>query len=428
MNKKRKRGKTMQKLIINGGKRLSGEVTVQGAKNAVLPILAATVLCRGEAVLHNCPRLSDTYSAMRILTYLGCSASFDSCLTDTVIVRTEGLDRSSINDSLMREMRSSVFFMGALLGRTGQCSITYPGGCDIGSRPIDIHISALKKMGVSITEAHGHIECSGRPKGAKLTLSFPSVGATENIILAAALADGTTEITNAAREPEIVDLAHFLNRCGADIRGAGEGKILINGVKELRGCEYEIMPDRIAAATFLACTAATGGEITLRKCVPSHLDAVNAVFEQMGCRIYSSGGTIMFSAAKPLKAVDTVRTMVYPGFPTDCQAFVMAALCTAEGTTVFAENIFENRYQHTGGFQRMGADIRVEGKVAVVEGVKKLYGAKTSAPDLRGGAGLVAAALSAEGTSEISDIHYIDRGYEAIEKTLSSLGADIKRI
>lgn len=418
----------MQKLIINGGKKLCGEVAVQGAKNAVLPILAAALLCNGEVTLRNCPRLSDTYSALRILNYLGCFAGFDICVPDAVTVRPCGLDRNDINDSLMREMRSSIFFMGALLGRTGRCRISFPGGCDIGSRPIDIHLSALRKMGVTVTEGFGGIDCSGKPKGAKISLSFPSVGATENIILAAATAQGTTEISNAAREPEIACLSGFLNSCGADIRGAGGGRIVINGVKELHGCEYEIMPDRIAAATFLACTAAAGGEITLRRCIPPQLDAVNAVFEQMGCLIHVKDDNIMFSARKPLRAADTVRTMVYPGFPTDCQAFVMAAMCTANGTAVFVENIFENRYQHTGGLQRMGADIRVEGKVAVVEGVKRLCGAKVCAPDLRGGAGLVAAALSAEGASEITDIRYIDRGYESIERTLAALGADIKRV
>lgn len=418
----------MQKLIINGGKKLCGEVMVQGAKNAVLPVLAAALLCNGEVTLRNCPRLSDTYSALRILNYLGCFAGFDICVPDAVTVRPCGLDRNDINDSLMREMRSSIFFMGALLGRTGRCRISFPGGCDIGSRPIDIHLSALRKMGVTVTEGFGGIDCSGKPKGAKISLSFPSVGATENIILAAATAQGTTEISNAAREPEIACLSGFLNSCGADIRGAGGGRIVINGVKELHGCEYEIMPDRIAAATFLACTAAAGGEITLRRCIPPQLDAVNAVFEQMGCLIHVKDDNIMFSARKPLRAADTVRTMVYPGFPTDCQAFVMAAMCTANGTAVFVENIFENRYQHTGGLQRMGADIRVEGKVAVVEGVKRLCGAKVCAPDLRGGAGLVAAALSAEGASEITDIRYIDRGYESIERTLAALGADIKRV
>ncbi|MCI5904648.1 MAG: UDP-N-acetylglucosamine 1-carboxyvinyltransferase [Oscillospiraceae bacterium] len=420
----------MQKLIINGGKRLRGEITVQGAKNAALPILAASVLCGGEVVLHNCPRLSDVYSAMRILTYLGCGAGFDGTEKNTVTVNTSVLDKYEISDKLMREMRSSIFFLGALVGRTGRCRLSFPGGCDIGRRPIDIHISALRKMGVTVNEEYGCIDClcENRLKGAKIPLSFPSVGATENIILAAVLAEGTTEITNAAREPEIACLAEFLNRCGADIRGAGSSTVVINGVSSLHGCEFEIMPDRIAAATYLACTAAAGGEIIVKGCVPRHLDAVNAVFEQSGCSVHCTEDSVFFGALKPLKAVDIIRTMVYPGFPTDCQAFVMAALCRGEGTSVFVENIFENRYSHTEELRRMGADIRTEGKVAVVTGVKRLYGAKISAPDLRGGAGLAAAALSAEGTSEISGVCHIDRGYEDIEGVLSSLGADIRRI
>ncbi len=418
----------MQKLIINGGKRLNGEITVQGAKNAALPIMAASLLCDGKVILKNCPHIADTYCALRILNSLGCSGSFSSG-RNTVTIDSSGLCRSEITDELMREMRSSVFFMGALTGRMGQCRISLPGGCNIGQRPVDIHISALKKMGVTVTEEHGSINCicDGRLKGAEIALSFPSVGATENIMLAAVTAKGTTEISNAAREPEIADLAEFLNRCGADISGAGTGSIIIRGKEKLHGCEYEIMPDRICTATYLACTAAASGEILVKKCIPEHIRPVAAVFEQMGCSFYSCADRVYLSSRKPLKAADIVRTMVYPGFPTDCQAFVMAALCKAEGTSVFVENIFENRYQHASELKRMGADIRVEGKVAVVKGVKNLYGAKITACDLRGGAGLVAAALSAEGTSEISNLHFIDRGYEEIESVLSSLGADIRR-
>lgn len=418
----------MQKLIINGGNRLNGEITVQGAKNAVLPILAASILCKGDITLHNCPHLSDLYSAMRILSSLGCSAGFDG--GSALCVNTDGLSSSDIPDRLMREMRSSIFFLGALVGRTGGCRISLPGGCDIGQRPIDIHISALRKMGVTVTEKHGEIECrcEKKLKGAKISLSFPSVGATENIILAAVLAEGRTEITNAAREPEIICLAEFLNLCGADIKGAGGGTITINGKKELHGCEFTIMPDRIAAATYLACTACTGGEIILKECNPRHLDSVLSVFEQLGCNVGCTEKMICFGAKYPLHSIDIIRTMVYPGFPTDCQAFVMSAACIAQGTTIFVENIFENRYRHAEELRRMGANIRAEGKVAVVEGVKKLYGAKVSAPDLRGGAGLVAAALCAEGTTEISGLNYIDRGYEEIENVLAGVGADIKRI
>lgn len=417
----------MQKLIINGGKRLGGEIALQGAKNAALPIIAATVLCSEEIILHNCPRISDTYSAMRILTYLGCRAGFEN--KDTAVIKAENVSAEGISDELMREMRSSIFFLGAVLGRTGRCRITLPGGCDLGPRPIDMHLAALRKMGVTIREEYGAISCTAEKglRGAKISLSFPSVGTTENIMLAAVLADGTTVIHNAAREPEIIDLAGFLIACGAKINGAGSGKITITGVRSLHGCEYTIMPDRIACATYLACTAAAGGELVISDCRPTDMESVLPVFEQMGCIVQTAGEKIYFSAVCPLKAVAPIRTMVYPGFPTDAQAVIMAALCHAKGTSVFVENIFENRYKHVDGLRRMGADILVEGKVAVIEGVSRLYGAKTDAPDLRGGAGLVVAALSAEGTSEISNIHYIDRGYEEIEKALSSIGADIAR-
>lgn len=418
----------MQKLIINGGKRLNGDITVQGAKNAALPLMAAALLCSGETILENCPCISDTYCAMRILNSLGCKAAFSGG-TNTAVINCDGLDSSVISDSLMREMRSSIFFMGALLARTGKCTVSLPGGCDIGQRPVDIHIAALKKMGVTVSEEHGCLccECTGL-KGAAVTLSFPSVGATENIMLAAVTAKGITEITNAAREPEITDLADFLNRCGADIKGAGTGTIIIKGRSRLYGCSYRIMPDRICTATYLACTAAAGGEILVKGCIPEHLRPVSSLFEQMGCSVHSYSDRIFLASEKSLKSADIVRTMVYPGFPTDCQAFAMAVMCRAEGTSVFVENIFENRFRHAAELKRMGADIRVEGKVAVVKGVRKLYGAVMEASDLRGGAGLVAAALSAEGKSEISGLNYIDRGYEAIEKAIASLGGDIRRI
>lgn len=417
----------MQKLIINGGKKLNGEISIQGAKNAALPIMAAAVLCGERVVLHNCPKISDVYSAMRILTYLGCKASFDG---KSAVIDSENISCSAVSEELMREMRSSIFFLGAVLGRTRRCSLSFPGGCDLGPRPIDIHISALRKMGVRIKEEYGGLDCSAEKglTGAKIALSFPSVGATENIILAAVLAEGTTVISNAAREPEIIDLAEFLNSCGAKIHGAGGSKVTVIGVKKLHGCEYTVMPDRIACATYLSCAASTGGELVVTDCRPTDMESILPVFEQMGCIVHALDDKIFFSAKHPLHAVAPIRTMVYPGFPTDAQAFVMAALCRAKGTSVFVENIFENRYKHVGGLTRMGADILVEGKVAVIEGVQRLYGVKTEAPDLRGGAGLVTAALAAEGISEISAVHHIDRGYEDIEKVLTSVGADIKRI
>ncbi|MGN0692427.1 MAG: UDP-N-acetylglucosamine 1-carboxyvinyltransferase [Oscillospiraceae bacterium] len=418
----------MQKLVVSGGNRLGGEIVLQGAKNSVLPLLAASVLCCGRITFLGCPRISDRYAAMRILNHLGCCAEGKD---GTVTVNAETITSADIPDELMRETRCSVIFMGALLGRCEQCRLSLPGGCNLGPRPIDYHISALTAMGAEISEKHGEIICSAPDglHGARIALTFPSVGATENILLAAVLAEGETVITNAAREPEIIDLANFLISCGADIRGAGSGTMIISGVKKLRSdIEYRVMPDRIACATYLSYTAACGGEILIKDCEPSHMDAILSVLEQMGCSVKIFGKNIYLSRTGTLKSVGTIRTMVYPGFPTDAQAVIMIPLCLAEGTTLFVENIFENRYRHTGELQRMGADIRAEGKVAVVSGVKRLYGAKTEAPDLRGGAALVGAALCAEGVSEISRAEYIDRGYEDIEGVIRSLGGRISRV
>lgn len=414
----------MQSLIVDGGNRLVGETRVGGAKNSVLPILASTVLTDGESVLHNCPVISDVYSAERILTHLGCSSSLEE---NTAIVKSS-VNRYDIPEKLMCEMRSSIIFLGALLGKTGRCTLSLPGGCELGARPIDIHINSLKKMGAVVTEKFGTLDFSA-PKGlcgAKLILPFPSVGATENIILAACLANGETQIKNAAREPEIADLADFLNKCGAKITGAGEGTVIINGVSSLKGSEHTIMPDRIVAATYMSATASTGGEIRLTGICRNDLDSVVPVFEEMGCYVYSYGDS-MFIKANKLHSVKKILTMPYPAFPTDAQAVVMAALACAEGTSVFVENIFENRYQHVPALTKMGADIKVEGKVAIVEGVKSLSGANVYATDLRGGAALVVAALGAEGRTVIGNIHHIDRGYENIEKSFSLLGGKISR-
>ncbi len=417
-----------QKLVISGGRKIEGELTVQGAKNSVLPLLSAAVLAHGESVLHNCPQLTDVDAACRILSGLGCR-----CVRSggTITVNASSVSRSDIPDELMREMRSSIMFLGSILGRTGRCRLSFPGGCELGARPIDLHLSALKQMGALITEEHGFLDVSAPQglKGARITLSFPSVGATENILLAAVTARGTTELHNAAREPEICDIADFLIKCGARISGAGSGVIYIEGVERLYPSEYSVMPDRIAAGTYLCCAAATGGELLLSGCRTEDMTAFLSVLESMGCRGYAyGGGKLYFSRKRKLIAPPTIRTMPYPGFPTDIQAPIMAVTTLAEGTSVFVETIFDNRYRHVPELVRLGSSIKAEGRVAVVEGVKRLTGAKLCAHELRGGAALITAALAAEGVSEITGLNYIDRGYDGIEAALRQAGADIKRV
>ena len=416
----------MQKFVIQGGRRLEGDIQVQGAKNSALPILAASLLCSGESVLGNCPGLSDVYAACRILTSAGCHCEMQE---QTVCVRADAPHRAVIPEPLMHGMRSSIIFLGAMLGRMQTCTLGYPGGCELGPRPIDLHLDALRRMGVSIREEQGTLLCSV-PKGlhgARIHLQFPSVGATENVILAAVLAEGETVLTNAAREPEISDLVHYLQQCGAKIEGEGSSTIRIRGVKQLTGCTYRIMPDRIVTATWLACAAATGGTLRLTGTDAQSLEGILDVLEQMGCRCSRSKDSLCFSAAGPLRAVRSLRTMPYPGFPTDAQAILMAVLCTANGTSVIEETIFENRFRHVDGLVRMGADIRTAGRIAVVRGVERLHGAQVSATDLRGGAALLTAALGAQGETVLTEIAHIDRGYDAPEQILRSVGAAIER-
>lgn len=417
----------VSRYIINGRNVLRGETEVQGSKNSALPILAATILTGGENVIFNCPALSDVDTAFGILRYLGGRAEFQNSVA---LINCDDIDKYEIPDDFMRVMRGSVIFLGALLSRTGKAVLTFPGGCELGPRPIDLHLKALRAMGADIKERHGVIECHAGDglKGAKIALSFPSVGATENIILAAVLADGTTTITNAAREPEIVDLCDYLKSAGAEIYGEGEGTIIINGVSSLNAVRHTIIPDRIVAATLMSCAAVTGSDIYLSGIVASHLSSVIPVFEEAGCEVICRDGCMRFKSPERLRAVSLIRTMPYPGFPTDAQAPIMAMSCISEGSTVFVENIFENRYKHVSELCRMGADISVEGKVAIVKGKKRLYGACVEAQELRGAAGLLTAALAAEGKTELGGACYLERGYENFENTLSSLGADIVKI
>ncbi len=413
-------------LQIQGGNRLHGEIAVQGAKNSALPLAAAAVLCSGETVLHHVPRLTDIWAACRILNRLGCRCRVEG---GTVTVQNDGLTAAAIPDEDMRKMRSSIMFLGPVLGKAGECILTMPGGCELGPRPIDMHLSAMRKMGAQITETGGRIRCTAaRLRGARIPLEYPSVGVTENVITAAALADGETVLTNAAREPEIVDLARFLNQCGARIEGAGEGTVSVSGVEKLQGTEYTVMPDRIAAATWLCAGAATGGTVCVSGVCPQDLESVLAVLEAAGCRLGISGSRIYLDAGGSLHGVRYIRTMPFPGFPTDAQAPVSAMLATAAGISVIEETVFESRYKHIGELLRMGADIRVSGRTAVINGVKKLHGAETTAADLRGGAALCIAALGAEGTSLVRGVCYIDRGYENLHDVFNSLGGAVRRL
>ncbi len=417
----------MEHIVIGGGKKLYGEIDVQGSKNSSLPILAATVLVKGVSVIHNCPDLSDVRAAVSILEHLGCMVKREN---NTLTVDSSEISCYNIPDCLMREMRSSIVFLGSVLGRTGRAVLSSPGGCEIGLRPIDLHLSSLRSLGVAIDESHGEINCSleRHISGGVISLSFPSVGATENIILACCISKGRTVILNAAREPEIKDLADFLNSCGGKISIGTHGTVIIDGVSELHSSEHRVIPDRIVALSYMCAVAAASGEALLRNVDTSAFMSAIPLFESMGCEIKDRRQCLRIKMTGRPKAVRDIRTMPYPGFPTDAQAPVMAVLCKARGTSVIVENIFESRFKHVPELMRMGAKIKIEGKVALIDGSENLYGASVTAPDLRGGAALIIAGLCAKGETSIDGLWHTDRGYENIEKTLSALGADIRRI
>ena len=415
----------MSRFLIEGGTALSGEVRIQGAKNSVLPILAATLLNRGVTILRGCPRLRDVDASVKILRHLGCSAQRSG---EILTVDTSGMRGSEIPDTLMREMRSSAIFLGAILARCGTAKLSYPGGCELGPRPIDLHIAGLRQLGAEITEEGGTLLCRApKLRGREIILSLPSVGATENLMLAACGAEGDTRIVNAAREPEIVDLQNFLRGCGAEVSGAGTDQIVISGGRTLHECGYTIMPDRIAAATYLCAASSAGGEIRLLGAREEHLSTVAAALREAGCAITGDETGMVCRAPERLRGISPVRTAPYPGFPTDAQAVLMAALLRSRGTTVFEENIFASRYRHVDELVRMGGSIQVSGRVAVVTGVERLHGARVRSTDLRGGAALCVAALAAEGASQVEEISHIDRGYEDLAGDLRRLGARIIR-
>ena len=412
----------MSSYIIKGGKKLEGRVKISGSKNASLPIIAATILNKGKTTLYNVPNIHDTQMMFEILRELGGKVEKKN---NKIIIDTSKVNKYKISENLMRQMRSSVILAGSLIGKYHKATFSYPGGCDIGARPIDIHLKGFEKLGINISKNYGNIVCScDKIVGEKIDLDFPSVGATENIILASVLSEGVTHINNAAREPEIIDLQNFLNRMGAKIKGAGSNTIIIQGVKNLKDVSYNIMPDRIEAGTFLCAAAITGGNIEVVGVNPNHITPAISKLEEAGCTVNIEKNIVKLKAPKKLKALE-IKTMPHPGFPTDMQSIFVATMSIAKGTSVVIENLFENRYRFVPELIRMGAKATVEGKSVIIKGVRKLYGSTVKATDLRGGAAMVLAGLVAKGKTNIENIEYILRGYEDFDKKLRMLGADI---
>ena len=416
----------MDKYIINGGNKLYGSVGIQSAKNSVLPILAAAVLTDGKVKILNVPNISDVRNMVKILTCLGCRAVYEH---NDLIIDSSNADCFEIPSVLAHELRSSVFLLGSVISRFRFAKIAYPGGCDIGLRPVDLHLTGLKRLGVEITEKNGYILCKcDRLRGNEIVLDCPSVGATENIMLAAVKADGTTVITNAAREPEIEDLQNFLNSIGAKVSGAGSGTVKIRGVDKLGGCEYQPLPDRIEAGTFLIAAAMCGGEVLTEGVKPENISSLIHKLNENGCKIHIDNDKILLENHKRLASVKSIETQPYPGFPTDLQAQYTALCGICGGHSIITENLFETRFKYVPELRKMGADMTVIGRNAFVRGVERYKGATVMAHDLRGGAALVLAGLAADGRSEVLDISHIDRGYGSFEQKLAGLGADIVRV
>lgn len=415
----------MEKIFIRGGKTLNGTVKIDGAKNAALPVLAASLLTTGANSFEEVPPLDDVITICKLLEELGCRVSWQG--ENQLGIDASNLATHETPYELVRKMRASILVMGPLLARLGRAKVSLPGGCNIGSRPIDLHLKGFIALGAEVIMGHGYIEAvAPRLTGGRIYLDFPSVGATENIMMAATLAQGTTVIENAAAEPEIVDLANYLNSAGAQVRGAGTSLIRITGVDQLKGTVHTVIPDRIEAGTFIAAAAISGGRLLLKNVLVDHLKPIIAKFEEVGVKILEQDEGLLVIGNSPLMATD-IKTLPYPGFPTDMQAQMMAALTIARGTSVVTETIFENRFMHVDELKRMNANIKIEGRSAVIEGVGRLTGAPVSASDLRAGAALIVAGLAAEGVTEIGNIHHVDRGYHDLITKFKALGADIWR-
>ena len=415
----------MKKIVVKGGNKLKGEVNISAAKNSVLPIIAASILCEEDIIIENAPMLEDVFVICNLLSSLNCNLKIEN---NNIKINTKNINSIDADSNLIRKMRASFLIMGPMLSRFGYCRLSLPGGCNIGSRPIDLHLKGFKALGADITMGYGYVEAKAKKLiGTTIYLDFPSVGATENIIMAATLAEGRTVIENAAEEPEIADLAGFLNSMGAKVSGAGTGTVIIDGVKKLKGTSYKPIYDRIEAGTFIIAAAITNSKITINGINSSHLTPVLEKLKECGIEFIENGEKIIVDGTLNKNPID-IKTMPYPGFPTDMQPQIMSLLSIVNGSSIVTETVFENRFMHIAELNRMGANIKIDGRTAFVEGVSKLTGCDVKATDLRAGAAMILAGLVAEGYTNIGDIYHIDRGYVNIEEKFKRLGADIQRI